>query len=294
MNPPWQKVLLIGMISCSTVAVAQEPASPMGRFQVAGMCVEPRPWDKEHNFKLLTKYAQQAASEGAQLLVTCEGFLDGYISNANRTPELTREKYLQVGEPLDGLWMKRISELADALNLYLSVGFAERRDDQMFNSVVLFAPTGEVALHYSKAHTKGEIFNTPGTGFPIANTELATFGSLICYDRRFPEVPRILALKGAQVLIMPAFGSDDERNEALLVTRAWENSVWVVYVRQDQVLIINPKGRIIARNAGEHDQLVWAEVKVHQAGHGDIRERRPPEFYREIVEIGAEQQLPGR
>ena len=121
----------------------------------------------------------------------------------------------------------------------------------MFNSVIVVSREGERVLHYSKTHTKGEKFNAAGTHFPIAKTDVGTLGALICYDRRFPEVPRILALKGAQILLIPAYGTDGERNEALLRTRAWENSVWVVYVKQNQVLVIKPNGKIIARDAGQ-------------------------------------------
>ena len=100
---------------------------------------------------------------------------------------------------------------------------------------------------------------------------------------------RILALKGAQILLIPAYGSDGERNEALLRTRAWENSVWVVYVKQNQVLIIKPNGKIIARDAGKGDELVFARIELNDdVGTGDILRRRQAEFYREIVEIEKE------
>ena len=127
--------------------------------------------------------------------MTCEGFLDGYTGNPKLAPELTAKRYFEIGEPLDGPWMQRIKQLAETRKLHLAVGFAERRGEQMYNSVVVCSPAGEIVLHYSKTHTKGETFNTPGTGFPVAETELANLGALICYDRRFPEVPRILALK---------------------------------------------------------------------------------------------------
>ncbi len=256
------------------------------RFLVAVMRVQPERWDKAHNFRLLEQYAAEAAKKDAKLVVTCEGFLDGYISNTNLVPELTREKALQVGEPVDGPWMQRIAELATKLRIFLSVGYVERRDQQMFNSVAVYSPTGELVLHYSKTHTKGEAFNTPGSNFPVVKTELGTLGALICYDRRFPEVARILALKGAQILILPAYGTDGERNEALLRTRAWENSVWVVYAKQNQALIINPSGKIVARDRGDSDQLVFAKIEIdHNVGTGDILERRSPDFYHELIEL---------
>jgi predicted amidohydrolase len=276
-------VLLGG--SNSFAAKPAESTQP-SNFLVAAMRVQPQRWNKAHNFSLLEKYATNASQQGAALVVTCEGFLDGYTGNAKLVPELTREKYLQIGEPIDGPWMTRIARLAAALKVHLAVGFAERRDQEMYNSVAVYSPAGELVLHYSKTHTKGEVFNTPGRHFPVAKTGLGTLGALICYDRRFPEVPRILALKGAQVLLLPAYGTDGERNEALLRTRAWENSVWVVYVKQNQALVINPSGKIVARDEGDRDQLVLANIEIDDnVGTGDILERRSPELYREIIEL---------
>ncbi len=288
-DAPWLRLWLIILVINGVlplVALSRAFAESAPSFLVAAMRVQPERWGKAHNFNLLEKYASQAAEKGASLVVTCEGFLDGYTSNANLVPELTREKFLEIGEPLDGPLMKRIADLASTLKIYLSVGFAERRGQKMFNSVAVYSPEGKLVLHYSKTHIKGEKFNTPGAGFPVAKTELGTLGALICYDRRFPEVPRILALKGAQILIIPAYGTDGERNEALLRTRAWENSVWVVYVKQNQALIINPSGKIVARNQGDQDQLVYATIEIDDnVGTGDILERRSPDLYREIIEF---------
>ena len=75
-------------------------------------------------------------------------------------------------------------------------------------------------------------------------------------------MPRFLALKGTHALILPAYGTDSERNEALLRTRAWENSVWVVYVKQNQALIVNSNGKIVARDEGDHDQLMFAKIEI--------------------------------
>ncbi|HEX2476629.1 MAG TPA: carbon-nitrogen hydrolase family protein [Lacipirellulaceae bacterium] len=280
-----REALSIGIVLLMASAIqADAPAEPS--FVVAAMRVEPKKWDKEHNFVILKRYATEAARNGAALVVTCEGFLDGYTGNPKLTPETSRERYVEMGEPLDGPMLKRVGDLARELKIYLSVGFPERDGDDMHNTVAVFSPSGEVVLHYSKTHCLDEPFNTPGNRFPVAATQLGTLGALICYDRRFPEVPRILALKGAKILLIPAYGEDGERNEALLRTRAWENSVWVVYVRQNQALVINPSGKIIARDKGEGDELVFARIDLGgEKGTGEIYERRSPALYREILEL---------
>ncbi len=81
------------------------------------------------------------------------------------------------------------------------------------------------------------------------------------------------------------WSADGELNEALLRTRAWENSAWVVYVKQNQALVIKPNGEIIARDRGAGDELVLARIELnYKMGDGDIRKRHSPEFYREIIE----------
>ncbi len=279
-------VLHLGVIALTlaSVALAEESSEPS--FIVGAMRVEPKRWDKAHNFILLDRYAREAKKQGASMIVTCEGFLDGYVSNPKFAPDATRERLFEIAEPLDGLWIKRVAELARELKLYVSLGFAERRDDNVHNSVAVISPAGTIVLHYSKTHCLGEPFTTPGSEFPVAETELGTLGALICFDRRFPEVPRILALKGARILLIPAYGNDGERNEALLRTRAWENCVWVIYVRQNQALVINPSGKIIARDKGEGDELVFARIDLAgEQGTGDINKRQSAEVYRELIEI---------
>ncbi len=143
-------------------------------------------------------------------------------------------------------------------------------------------------LRYSKTHTtpRDEPFMALGDSLPVAKTDLGTLGAMICFDRRFPEVARILALKGTQVLLVPSYGRETEKNEALLRTRAWENSVWVVYVKQDQALVINPSGKIVARDKGQGDELVITRIDLgDEQGTQEIRERRDPQFYREIIEL---------
>ena len=120
----------------------------------------------------------------------------------------------------------------------------------------------------------------------MAATGIGTLGALIRYDRRIPEVSRILALKGAQILLIPSYGTEPERNEALLRTRAWENGVWVVYVRQSQALVINPSGKVIARDKGQGDELVLAHIDLGgEKGTGEIHNRRSPEIYHELLEL---------
>ena len=253
-------------------------------FQFAGLTLTPEPWNKEANFAKLAKFARQAAARGAQVVVAPEGFLEGYVGNEHRSPGLSREKYLSVGEKIDGPLMTRVSQLARELKIYLSVGFAERRGQHMFNSAVIFSPDGRITGQYSKSHTADdEPFNTKGTEFPVFTTPLGRWGTLICFDRQLPETARILALQGAQLILVPAWGGYGEINDIMMRVRAYENGVWLAFVHPKRCLIIDPTGKIVAKDAGEFDQVVMATVRINPHTQQTLLERRRPELYEELV-----------
>ena len=94
---------------------------------------------------------------------------------------------------------------------------------------------------------------------------------------------RILAIKGAQLIVVPAWGSHNDMNDAMMRTRAHENSVWVMFVHPQRILIINPQGTIVAQDNGGGDQVVTARIQLGVGiGKGAIRSRRP-DVYKDIL-----------
>src|SRR5215470_17750683 len=230
---------------------------------IAGLRVMPERWNKSANLAKFERYAREASAKGADLALAPEGFLEGYVANVKANPGVTREKYFAIGETIDGQSLECVRKLAQELHMYLGIGFAERRGDQMLNSFAVFSPTGGLALHYSKAHNDDdEPFNTTGREFTVARTPLGRWGALICYDRQLPETARILAIKGAQLILVPSWGAHGEMNEVMMRTRAYENSVYVAFVHPERCLIIDPTGNVIARDQGERDQVVMARVQL--------------------------------
>src|ERR1044071_3339829 len=121
-------------------------------FTVAGLRVTPERWDKEANFAKLSKYAREAKARGADFVITPEGFLEGYVANTHANPDTTEQRYRAIGEGIAGPLITRVRGLARELKIFLLVGFAEARGALMYNSAVIFSPTGDVTLHYSKMH----------------------------------------------------------------------------------------------------------------------------------------------
>jgi predicted amidohydrolase len=257
------------------------------QFLLAGLKLLPTPWDKEANFAKLESYALKAAAAGAELIVTPEGYLDGYAGNRKVVPDSTPEKYLAVGEEMDGPFLQRVGRLARELRVHLVVGFAERSKGKMYNSLVMFSPEGNNIGHYSKTHnvTQEEPDNTNGTEFPVFDTGLGRLGMLVCYDRQLPETSRILAIKGAGLILVPAFGLGIQKmsEDVMMRTRAYENGVYVAHVHPKNTFIVDPKGNILAQQEGDNEGIVMAEIHLDERiGSGSIKRRRP-EIYGEIL-----------
>jgi predicted amidohydrolase len=271
--------LLILVIGFCCAALAADVS-----FTIAGIRAMPERWDKQANFAKLERWAREAAARGADLVVAPEGFLEGYVGNRQSNPDLTREKYFAVGEPIDGALLTRVRNLARELKIYLSLGFAERRGERMYNSSAIFSPQGDIVSRYSKSHTNDdEPFNTKGAEFPVAQTPLGRWGTLICFDRQLPETARILAIQGAQLILIPSYGMWGETNDVMMRTRALENSVWVAFVHPRRCLIVDPGGKIVAQDDGGGDQVVTARVVLDgRVGRGPIRFRRP-EIYGDLL-----------
>jgi predicted amidohydrolase len=150
--------------------------------------------------------------------------------------------------------------------------------------VVIVAPDGAIASRYSKAHTADdEPFNTKGTEFPVIDTPLGRWGTLICMDRQLPETSRILAIKGAQLILVPAWGMSGEMNDVMMRTRAFENGVHIAFVHPKRCLIIAPTGEIIAQDLGAGDEIVTAQITLRASGTGSPIRHRRPEIYGELL-----------
>ena len=249
------------------------------RITVAGLVIEKRPFDREANMQELEELAGRAASAGAKLLVTPEGFLEGYIV---QTEGLTAERYAEVAEKIPGGdYYERIRNVAQENRVYLAAGLAERSGDKFYNSCVLVSPQGKLVGNYHKSHTlNDEPLNTLGDSFPVFETELGRIGIMICYDRQPPETARLLTLHGAEIILNPAAGSYGETNTMMVRTRAYENGVPIVFSHFAECLIIDRAGKVVDRYREGGDRVVVAKLEVRR-GKSTIDYRRP-ELYSDL------------
>jgi predicted amidohydrolase len=95
-------------------------------------------------------------------------------------------------------------------------------------------------------------------------------------DRQLPETARILAVKGAQLIVVPAWGMAGEMNVVMMRTRAYENGVHVAFVHPKRCLIIDPDGTVIAQDTAAGDEIVSASITLRDPGrHGPISVAAP-------------------
>lgn len=195
----------------------------------------------------------------------------------------TNKSYIDVAEPVPGPTTRRLGEAARKVGAYIVAGIYERVGPVVYNTAVLIDRKGELAGAYHKTHLPREEVEaglTPGSDYPVFKTDFGTVGLMICWDVQFPEPARALALKGAEVILLPIWGG----NELLARARAIENHVFLISSSYNmKTFIVDPKGDVRAEGTPEQPVAV-AELnldeRIIQPWVGDMKtrtwkERRP-------------------
>ncbi|WP_202872778.1 deaminated glutathione amidase [Kribbella soli] len=237
--------------------------------------------DWQENLDTATQLIKQADADGIDLLVLPEGVLARFIEE--------RERIREHAQPLDGPFVTGLRKATEGLELTVVVGIHEKSDnDKPFNTLVVLKD-GDITGLYRKLHlydafSQLESDNvTPADVVPeLIDVNGFKVGLMTCYDVRFPELSRLLALDGADVLVLPAAwvkGPLKEHHWQTLVTaRALENTVYVVASGEcgqrniGQSLIVDPLGVPLAQ-AAEEPATITAVVSTQRLT--DARRRLP-------------------
>ena len=220
--------------------------------------------NKEENLQAGERLIRAAASAGADLVAlpefwTCHGLKEVYRDNA---------------EPIPGPTTHFLGGLALELGIYLlggSILEGGPSSTKLHNTSTFFRPDGEMTAVYRKVHLfdvelpDGEYLESetiaPGDEIVTAKAGAATLGLTVCYDVRFPELYRSLALRGAQVLTVPAaftLQTGKDHWQLLLRARAVENQAFVVAPAQwgqqadgrwtyGRAMVVDPWGTVLAQ-----------------------------------------------
>jgi len=168
-------------------------------------------WDRSANIAKAKRMVRDAAAKGAQVVVLPELFETPYFCQDQKADHFDLAQPYE-GNPL----IEEFASIARELSVVLPLSFFERAHNAYFNALAVIDADGTVLGRYRKSHIpdgpgyQEKYYFHPGdTGFPVWPTRYGQLGCAICWDQWFPEAARVLALKGADVLIYPtAIGSE--------------------------------------------------------------------------------------
>ena len=242
-------------------------------------CVQPRAFDVPEWKEALDRaleLADDAVAGGAELVLLPEALFPAY--------------YLGGGEGSAASWRKSdprtvFSGYAAGKGIYLAAGLVLEDEGALYNGAMLWGPDGRELLRTFKSnlwHFDGR-YVLPGSSFPVADTEFGPVGMMVCADGRIPEISRILALKGAKLILDLTNLTSTGRNrdtlsnpqlEYMLPARAAENGVWIavadkVGLEAETVLncggsrLIDPLGNVVASLGSSAEGILVAEADLN-------------------------------
>lgn len=279
----------------------------MPTWKIAAVQVDCRLGAVEANLTAVRSRLAEAADAGARLVVFPECALTGY-GFASRAEAQT------VAQTIPGPGTDAVAADCARRNVWAAFGLLERAGDRLYNACALVGPAGHVAT-YRKTHLPClgvDRFTDPGDR-PFAVHDLGGLrvGVAICFDGSFPETVRVMALQGADLVVLPTNWSANAIKNATLVSRvrAFENHIYYAavnrvggeagyhYVGHSSVSDYN--GDFLAHADHDREAVLYAEIDpeaarekkvVHRAGEYEIDRLnwRRPELYARLVEPQAE------
>jgi omega-amidase len=242
-----------------------------------------KPGDVDANLAYVRAALKRASDQGTQLAVLPEMWSSGFSY-----------KHLDVLAMRTADIVEELLELSRTLGLVIVGSMPESDGDKVFNTAHLI-DNGKLAGIYRKMHLfslLGEDRSfSRGDGWLLGDTSIGKIGIIVCYDLRFPELPRRLALEGAQVICIPAQWPKprDEHWRTLLLARAIENQLFVVSSNScgmigkldffGMSMIIGPRGELLAEADNRETEIIanlsMREITDWRAQIPCFNDRRP-------------------
>jgi N-carbamoylputrescine amidase len=270
-------------------------------------------WDRQANIAKAKDMVRRAASQGANIVVLPELFETPYFCQ-----DQSAEHFALAQEFEGNSLIAEFASLARELSVVLPLSFFERAKNAYFNALAVIDTDGAIIGRYRKSHIpdgpgyQEKYYFHPGdSGFRSFPTRYANLGAAICWDQWFPEAARIMALKGADVLVYPtAIGSEpapappvDSLDHWRRVMQGHAAANYLPLVAANRVgvergqageirfygssFITGPTGEIVADLGREEEGVIGArfdfdEIAKARASWGLFRDRRP-ELYGPIL-----------
>ena len=257
---------------------------------------------------------RKAAEMGAQIILIQELFESTYFCMDQK------DELFQLSKPFENHpTIERMAKLASELNVVLPISFFEKANRAHYNAIAVINANGEILGKYRKSHIPDGpgyqekfYFNPGDTGFKVWDTAYAKIGIGICWDQWFPEVARIMALKGAEVLLYPtAIGGEPEDDgfdssdmwQRAMIGHSAANQIPVVAsnrigTEQGQDIsnyfygrsfITNHVGDKIAEASRDKEEILIGKVNLEEAENlrnvwGVFRDRRT-DLYSDLLKL---------
>ena len=266
-------------------------------FNVALLQLNPTD-SMENNMLKGIEYCKKAKEIGADIAVFPEMWNTGYkmlfegdLKDQDNIPQEKINKWNSKAIENDNEFINEYINLAKELEMAIAITYLEKTKKKPRNTVVIIDRKGNIVLKYSKVHTvdsKMEAFIEPGTELKTCELDYGRgkvkLGTMICFDRDFPESARILMLQGSEIILVPnACYMSKIRLEQLKV-RAYENMIGIVTVNYanhgGKSSVYNPIVRNINKHELNSEMLVMddkEEIKIAQFNMSEIREYRSRE-----------------
>jgi len=269
-----------GILVCSLFVITMSffglsEASEMTQFKVAMVQMNPVHLDKMANVHKMMTFVEEAANQGAKLIVFPELITTGYVGEMS-PPEYNG--FYEASEPIPGPTTDSFQKIAEKRGVYIVFGMPERGKSQlglvMYNTVAIVGPKGLIDRHRKIHLPLGEkSFFHPGDEIKVFHTELGQISLLVCYDNWFPEIHRVAGLKGAHIMIdvtnWPEF--DMDAWFALGSGLAAARQLWFVGVNRvggenywpgvGGSIIVNPSGKILTKG-GNKEGIVYGDIDI--------------------------------
>jgi len=273
-------------------------------------------WEIEENITKAKKIINDAANKGANIILLQELFQTPYFCIEYD------EGIFRLAKPFDdNSLLKEMSDIAKKLQVVLPISYFEKDKNAYFNSIAIIDSDGTILGNYRKSHIPDGIgylekyyFNPGDTGFKVWDTNFGKIGVGICWDQWFPEVARIMALKGAEILFYPTAIGDELMSEydsssawqRVMQGHAAANIVPVVASNRigsetvkDQTngfygksFICDRTGNIISEASKDKEEIIIAEIDIKEnhlfrRNWGLFRDRRI-DLYKELLTLDGE------
>jgi N-carbamoylputrescine amidase len=244
--------------------------------------------DPSRNLRVALDRIAWAARQGAKLVCLPELFRSLYFCQKQDY------KCFDLAEKIPGPTTQRLSAAAKKHKITLVSSLFEKRAGGLYhNTAVVFGPNGKTLGTYRKMHIPDDpgfnekFYFTPGdTGFQPIDTPVGRLGVLVCWDQWYPEAARLMALRGAQILIYPtAIGwARGEKKQVCETQRsAWQtiqrshaiaNGLFVLSINRTgreknldfwgTSFIANPMGHVIAEASTDRSQVIQASLRLSE------------------------------